>query len=402
MKTYNRILTQLASLLTVLAILFTLSPIQPAQAGAGTTTYYHYSDVVPMQFEVGQFNAADMDYSEGEVMPHAVKITGLTVGTPYGMWINYYYKKANACGFAYITQYDANARINPILLLDGQTAASLTANGSLSAANGGLGGTMNTVGVTAGSVTVGAFTETVDQLDRYIPVSFTASATTVYFYFGFKLAEDGDCGAGTQGVADWSGGSHESRITETNQAGQTAFGIPAAQMVDADGPIKIQPADVATTIFRGQKWYDVDGNAAINTAEPFLAGWTFQLYNCGSSATCATRTQISTSSTALDGTFLVSRPTGVTAGPYYQVCEVLKTGWTQTFPITTTPYCSAPINYTGTTVSQNFGNNRVDWGDLPQPNYPTTLAVNGARHLQFPDVNADGKPESWNGQAAVW
>ena len=94
----------------------------------------------------------------------------------------------------------------------------------------------------------------------------------------------------------------------------------------------------------------------------------------------------------------------------YLVGEKAQTGWTQTCP-------AAPGTYTETvtpgwaSVALMFGNTRrsvqpppdkrkLDWGDAPDPTYPTLRASNGAYHLITPgfqlgaaiDSESDGQP----------
>lgn len=53
------------------------------------------------------------------------------------------------------------------------------------------------------------------------------------------------------------------------------------------------------------------------------------------------------------------------------------------------------------TVDFGYQAQYIDMGDLPDPSYPTLFA-NAAATVSFPDTNADNKPDSLNGEAAVW
>lgn len=352
----RKILNQSATILMVLALLSAALVFPQDRALAvGNTTLYHYSDV-DNAFSVNNFNAAGIDYAEGETIPHAVMITGLTVGTQYGMWINFWRDKPPACGFTDVVQYDTTPRLSPINLLAGSTP--ITANGDLSTANGGLGGSLYTNGVTAGTVTVGAAQDS--GVDRFIPVSFTASASTVYIYYGLRLAQDGNCGTGSTGASTFAGGSLEARIADVNGSNQPVPGILAANMITKDGPVKINPSGIIRSSFGGRKWNDTNNNQTMDAGEPGLAGWTIKIYNCGVSALCTTPTLLSTLTTDATGTFALTGSAIV--GNYYKVCEVQQANWINTMPVpggnvAGTEYCFAARQAaSNVTMISNFGN----------------------------------------------
>lgn len=87
----------------------------------------------------------------------------------------------------------------------------------------------------------------------------------------------------------------------------------------------------------------------------------------------------------------------------YRVCEVMQAGWRSDQP------CVGGVTIVaGTTTTQDFHNSRegtqeeYDFGDAPDPTYPTIMAQNGARHTIDPDVylgtRIDGES---NGQPAA-
>lgn len=61
----------------------------------------------------------------------------------------------------------------------------------------------------------------------------------------------------------------------------------------------------------------------------------------------------------------------------------------------------AHITMGGNDPTVDFGFYRVDWGDA-KDTYLTTATVNGPRNILFPDTNADGLPNTFNGAPAIW
>lgn len=157
-------------------------------------------------------------------------------------------------------------------------------------------------------------------------------------------------------------------------------------------------------IVHGYKWNDQDGDGAWDAAEPGLAGWTIWLDLNGSGADDAGDRYETTDG---NGYFQF---TGVPGGTYL-VGEKAQTGWTRTCP-------SSPGTYTETvtpgwaSVALLFANTRrpiqppldklkFDWGDAPDPTYPTLRAANGAYHVITPGFQLGGAVDAeLDGQAS--
>ncbi len=152
----------------------------------------------------------------------------------------------------------------------------------------------------------------------------------------------------------------------------------------------------------GSKWNDLNGDGAPDAAEPFLANWKMYLdLNQNGHWDTGEPFQL----TDGGGSFEF---TGLAVGSY-TVAEEMQPGWSQTWP-----------GGAGTHVIQiqpgmqpacvMFGNRKggpgpgpdrtFDWGDAPDPTYPTLRTSNGAYHLivlgfhlgQSVDGEPDGLP----------
>jgi hypothetical protein len=148
---------------------------------------------------------------------------------------------------------------------------------------------------------------------------------------------------------------------------------------------------------QGYKFNDLDGNRMWDPNEPALAGWTIWLDANQNGIEDANDLY---TQTGKSGSFLF---VGLAAGQYL-VGEVQQAGWIQTAPVSGTYTVTADPNvpYFGLM----FGNQQtgagpsLDWGDAPDPNYPTLRASNGAYHVIVPgiflgggvDPDADGQP----------
>lgn len=168
--------------------------------------------------------------------------------------------------------------------------------------------------------------------------------------------------------------------------------------VKAEGP-GLPPGGIV----HGYKWDDQDGDGVWDLSEPGLAGWPIWLDLNGSGVEDAGDAYETTDS---QGHF---RFTGVPAGSYV-VGERAQAGWTQTCPAppgtyteTVTPgSASFPLVFGNTTrpVQPPDGLRRLDWGDAPDPTYPTLRTSNGAYHVILPglqlgaavDADQDGQP----------
>jgi hypothetical protein len=168
--------------------------------------------------------------------------------------------------------------------------------------------------------------------------------------------------------------------------------------IKADGP-GLLPGGIV----HGYKWNDQDGDGVWDITEPGLVGWTIWLDLNGNGADDAGDAHQITDS---QGHFQF---VGVPGGTYL-VGERAQTGWTQTCP-------GSPGTYTETvtpgaaSIALMFGNTtrpvlppdklkQFDWGDAPDPTYPTLRASNGAYHPVIGgfhlggtvDTEIDGQP----------
>lgn len=151
----------------------------------------------------------------------------------------------------------------------------------------------------------------------------------------------------------------------------------------------------------GGKFFDANVDAQENTPDYELGDWTIKITNQATGA-------IYSVSTAASGPEKGKWrfPTEAPAGDYL-VQEVNINGWVQTCPNTNNGVYQ--IHYDGaggfTLLSQpptgyhelDFGNTRMDFGDLPDQ-YSTTLANNGARHRLSNLYLGSGVDSDSNGQ----
>lgn len=96
---------------------------------------------------------------------------------------------------------------------------------------------------------------------------------------------------------------------------------------------------------KGYKWNDENGDGKHQKSEPKLAGWTIDLYDSAG-------VQIGTTTTDSNGNYSFS---DIAPGTY-KVCEVLQSGWIQTYPATKDGCHSLTVQKSGHTYTENFGN----------------------------------------------
>jgi hypothetical protein len=141
----------------------------------------------------------------------------LTVGSTYAFNIYYDYLlvSKNECGFDYLDAY--NATLTP----PDRGPTSPTADDA----------PFYTVG--ADITSVGAPVDAGDGLQRYIQVTFQATAETAEFYWGFHLALPGAVGT-CKGAADFSGASLQTDVRDVPE-------VEGATMVGGGGSLQINP-----------------------------------------------------------------------------------------------------------------------------------------------------------------
>jgi len=148
----------------------------------------------------------------------------------------------------------------------------------------------------------------------------------------------------------------------------------------------------------GRKWNDVNGDGS-SSGEQGLEGWTI-FAESASSANGQLDANEPFATTEQDGSYTLPNLSSGT----YRVYEILRNGWLQTYPL----QGYHEVDCTGGQVVTNidFRNQQTgpglpsDWGDAPDPSYPTLWSSNGAYHVIVPgfclggfvDEEVDGQP----------
>ena len=320
--------------------------------------YKHWGDKPPAGWQNGALQSSNSQYFEGEVVPHYWKSQGLTVGATYAInvYYDYYDLNAGTCGFDYLAQYNTSRAPT---FIDGTPAA----DDALPQGYGNF--------YTAGANITAVTAPVTDVNQRYVQVTFTATAAKAEFYWGLHLSLPGAIGT-CDGAHAWSGASLQTDVEPTPS-------VSGATMLGGGGTLQINPSGVIAGAISGYKWSDLNGNGADNT-EPKLSGWTIQL--CSDSA-CASVLQSTVTDASGNYTFRIP------PGTYY-VREVLQGGWRQTAP-TTVYYGPLVVNATTPIYSnQNFGNQQL--GTI----IVNKTATGGDATFGFATTGGDGFPTSFN------
>jgi hypothetical protein len=325
MNSNEKSISKLLAIMMVLAILFANIP----SASASQEQYYHWLDKAPGSWSNTTIQKTNSAYFEDEVIPHYFTSKNLTPGLTYAFNIvyDYYEVGKDGCGFHYLAQYDTSRTTTFV-------AGTPTINAALPEGHGNF-------------FTVGAnITNVSNPVDispqRYVQVTFTATAATAEFYWGLYLSPPEILNGTCTGASDWPGASVQSDVKATPV-------VPGAIiMVGGGGSAQAQPSAITRGSISGMKWNDLNGNGAKDTGEPGLPGWTIQL--CADSA--CTNVVLTTTTDAGGAYTFVKFP-----GAYY-VREVEQTGWTRTFPSSVSgiqgPYTISIATPTHTGV--DFGN----------------------------------------------
>jgi protocatechuate 3,4-dioxygenase beta subunit len=157
------------------------------------------------------------------------------------------------------------------------------------------------------------------------------------------------------------------RVREVQQTGwmQTTAN-PADVTVTSGNNVTANFGNFQRITISGQKFNDRNGNGALDAGESGLPGWTIQLDRGADGSVDASAT------TDASGNYSFA-----SLGPgTYRMREVQQTGWTRTTADPADIAVQSGIAVTGV----NFGGLAIDFGDAPDPGYPTLLASNGARH----------------------
>ena len=150
----------------------------------------------------------------------------------------------------------------------------------------------------------------------------------------------------------------------------------------------------------GSKWHDLNGDSIPDLNEPWLAGWKIFLdSNQNGRWDAGEPSQLTDASGSFEFT-------GLAVGTY-TVAEEMQSGWSQTWPGGASthviqiqpgvqPACVMFGNRQGDGPGPGPDQTR-DWGDAPDPSYPTLRAANGAYHTIVPGFflggAVDGEPD---------
>lgn len=288
--------------------------------------YQHWKDEAPGEWTNGALHSGNSDYFEGDVVPHYWKSEKLTVGTTYAFNIYYdYYDPSGGgyCGFDYLAQYNTSRTTTFVDATPSQDNALPEGHGYF---------------YTAGADITNVSSPVTTGNQRYVQVTFTATATKAEFYWGLHAALPGAI-LGCQGARSWSGASLQTNVGATPS-------VPGATMLGGGGTLQLNPGGLVQGSISGFKWNDQDGQGDVDGTEPKLGGWTIKL--C-SDSNCTTVLQ--TTQTDSSGNYTFS----VTPGTYY-VREEVQTGWTQTFPASGYHGPLIVSASTPTHTGKNFGN----------------------------------------------
>jgi hypothetical protein len=318
---------QAAALIFLLAVI-----VGPRSVFAAGEDYRHWSDVSSTWIN-GALNNTNSAYSEGETVPHWFHSDTLTIDQTYAFNIYYDFYKAssNACGFDRLAQYNLNrspsgtSMPDPLPTIPNQPSEFFYVNN-------------------ADITNVSLPQDSGNQ--KYVSVTFTATGTSVDFYWGLHLALDNAFNSCT-GAATWTGGSLTTSVSNTPVVG-------GATMLGGGGTLNINPNDVSTTIYAGVKYNDLNASGGQNGIEPEMSGWTIEIYNCGGSS-CGAGTFVTSDVTDANGAYSFA---GLTVGNWYRVCEVQQDGWARTQPASSN--CYAAVQASTNTTVQNFGNRTTD------------------------------------------
>jgi len=178
----------------------------------------------------------------------------------------------------------------------------------------------------------------------------------------------------------------------------SGYGGPG-EVEDYEVEIKLEGAVLPPgEIVGGVKFNDANGNKVFDTGEQGLANWTVWIDLNANGVKDAGEDTL----TNPDGTFYFMALSPGT----YTVHEEMKPGWIQTCPGGAGTQ-TITVQAGQSTPSILFGNQQtgaelsLDWGDAPDPTYPTLRASNGAYHTIVPgvflgggvDAEVDGQPK---------
>ena len=282
---------------TVLILGFLLLPqifTLAAPMAINATNYHWENKTIPSGWFGGNANANQMDYTEGQVVPHWLGATGLATGTTYGFYIYYNYFRSGTvpdCGFDYLATW--NTSLTPDKTPPGNTAGAPTpsVDGSFNGV-GGSGSLYTSSNVT--NVTIaGPFPDNTiptANTSMYVRITFQInSGTSADFYYGLHLALDNSCYSPADGASGWSGASLQTRVLASSGGADAT--PPTATYFGSGASLQINPGAFKPAVVAGYKWYDLNGdgvwqlgpdndpNTFDTGEEPTITGWTIQLWS---------------------------------------------------------------------------------------------------------------------------
>jgi len=136
------------------------------------------------------------------------------------------------------------------------------------------------------------------------------------------------------GDAKWSVPAGTYKVKEETKSGWKATtDVEVSNVVVTTGQsTTVNFGNADKPIIEVFKFNDLNADGDKDPGEPFLSGWTFDLYEKDHSYSSWPATPISTKITGADGRVVWTDATGLTSYKYYKVVEHLQTGWVVTTP----------------------------------------------------------------------
>jgi len=194
--------------------------------------------------------------------------------------------------------------------------------------------------------------------------------------------------------------------TQTTPDGDGTYTVTINPLLGTPACILFGNKQTGATAFDqicGTQFNDRNGNGNQDSAEEGLPGWTIYLDQNRNGSLDADERQATTDS---QGDFLF---TALPEGRYYVMAEA-QAGWAQTVPGGSGVHLVRILASRGVPACVAFGSQyagaipgkRFDWGDAPDPTYPTLSSSNGARHEILAgfhlgaeiDTEPDGRPDN--------
>ena len=330
----------------------------------------------------GNLNSNQAHYTEGDSAPYRIVLTNVPTTGTNTLVIEYDIMNSSKHAIDFLTSYDrTETTANPcsgILPCVAGTAVAIPAPSSVGSPVVGMPtASFNAIAAADKKVSVfnGAITSltyvsqgslTVAQSSTQVQIQFTANDPTVVIAWGGHIGSSLDWGAGNS-AGGISGSPYHMRFIELNGKGGNQDRSLSAGAI-------APPAPQGT--IGGVKFNDLNGNGAMDPSDTLLSGVTINL-NGAATGTMVTGADGSYSfGSLLDGT--------------YTVCEVVQSGWTQTFPVTGASCAGGSTGYTvvvsnGAIVGgRDFGNTQFGSITIDKVTNPSADAQSFAFTLTGP------------------